>query len=53
MAIAQIAAVLIILFVLLTSFRQYLVWIVLAIILYFVIRFIADIFWWGRDNDRW
>jgi len=29
-------------------------WILLVIwLLYYVIRFCADIFWWGKDEDKW
>jgi len=36
-----------------TIFRQYFIWIILLFIIILLIRWIADIFWWGRDNDRW
>ena len=26
---------------------------VLAGIIIFIIRWIADIFWWGKDNEKW
>ena len=30
------------------------IWIIIAIILLIIIiRFLADIYWWGKDKDKW
>jgi len=29
-------------------------WILFGVLgAWYLIRFIADIFWWGKDNDKW
>jgi len=33
--------------------REYFLIIVLLVIIIILIRFGADIFWWGKDNDKW
>ena len=37
----------------LTYFRTFVGVIIIIVILYYLIRWIADIFWWGRNNDKW
>ena len=42
---------------LLIIFRDYFILAVLIgiilLIMYFLIRFLADLYWWGKDNNRW
>ena len=33
--------------------KQYTLWLVVAFISLIIIRWLADIFWWGRDNEKW
>jgi len=36
------------------SFFKRIFWIVVGIlVLLWLIRLIADLFWWGKDNDKW
>lgn len=49
----KVFAIVFILIVVFSFFGDY-VWIpVLLIIIWFVIRFFADIFWWGKDKSKW
>ena len=38
-------------------FKEHLITIILLFVLVgiiiFIIRWIADIFWWGKDNEKW
>jgi len=41
-------------FVLLLLFLgDHIVWVILAVVLFIVIRFLADIFWTGKDEGWW
>jgi len=57
MVLKKIIAVVFILIALVSIFREYFVLVILGIlaliILWFIIRFIADIFWWGKDKGKW
>ena len=57
MVLKKIIAVVFILIALVSMFREYFVLVILGIlaliILWFIIRFIADIFWWGKDKGKW
>jgi len=45
--IALIAGILIVLL------KEYVLIVVAILVLLFLIRILADIFWWGRDGGRW
>jgi len=57
MGLRQIGAVILILLSLMVAFKDYFVVIFIVFlslfILYYIIRFLADIFWWGKDNGKW
>lgn len=36
-----------------TNLWKYVIIILLILLLLWVIRKIADIFWWGKDNGKW
>lgn len=51
--LGKVLAIIIIGTLLFTIFYSF-IWIILILVIsYFVIRFLADIFWWGRDNGKW
>jgi len=51
--IGKLVALFIILILVLTVFSSFF-WIIMGLVLlYFLIRLFADLFWWGRDNDKW
>lgn len=49
----RILAIVIIFGLGITIFRKYFFIIVGLVLLWFLIRWIADIFWWGRDKGKW
>ena len=57
MGIKKIGAIALILLALLSIFREKFLWIMLIgivlVILFFIIRIMADIYWWGRDKGKW
>ena len=57
MGIKKIGAIALILLALLSIFREKFLWIMLIgivlVILFFIIRIMADIYWWGRDKKKW
>jgi len=51
--IKKILSVILIFIILVYMLREK-IWIIIAIIILIIlIRFGADIFWWGKDNDKW
>jgi len=51
--IRKIMAVGIILGLIISILKKW-IWVVVGLIaLWFIIRWGADIFWWGKDNDKW
>jgi len=36
-----------------TTFKKITIFILCLVALWYIIRFCADIFWWGRDKDKW
>ncbi len=57
MGFRKIGAIVLIMGTLLVVFRQYFALLIaifiVGVILYFVIRLLADLFWWGKDRGRW
>ena len=53
MGIPQILGLVFFVLLLATWLKQWIIVPIILIILWFLIRFIADIFWWGRDNNKW
>lgn len=51
--IKQILGILILVFLALSYFQKLFLIVFFLIIIYFLIRWGADIFWWGRDNEKW
>ncbi len=52
----KLLAVLIVISLLLSIIRrkEWVLWTVLGLVgLWYVIRFCADVFWWGRDKEKW
>jgi len=53
----KIAAIVMIVGLLISSFGRYFwytLFIILGIVLLlFIIRLLADLFWWGKDNGKW
>lgn len=47
------AAILLIGGLLISWLKENVIWIILIIVILIVIRWLADLFWWGRDNGRW
>jgi len=33
--------------------KKYVIILIGLIVLLFIIRWVADIFWWGKDNEKW
>ncbi len=33
--------------------EEKIVWLLVIVGSFFLIRWLADVFWWGRDNNRW
>jgi len=33
--------------------RKYLLWILIAVALYFIVRWFADMYWFGKDKGKW
>jgi len=46
-------AIILILGVLLFWFRSLLLWVIGILVLLYVVRWLADIYWWGKDNGKW
>jgi len=36
-----------------STFKRITLVFILLFVLYYLIRFIADIFWWGKDEGKW
>jgi len=57
MVLKKIVAIIFVLIALISVFREYFVLVILGIlaliILWYVIRFIADLYWWGKDKGKW
>lgn len=57
MGFRKIGAVILIMGTLLVLFKEYFALLlglfIVLIILWFVIRWLADLFWWGRDKGNW
>lgn len=51
--IKRVLAVIFILIALVAWIGVYVLIPILIIIILFLIRFLADIFWWGRDRGKW
>lgn len=49
----KLLAVLIIGGLLTTSFKRLAIVVICLVVLYYLIRWGADIFWWGKDNKKW
>jgi len=49
----RILAILFVVFALISVMKGYFIFIILLFVLWWVIRWGADMFWWGRDNDKW
>jgi len=46
-------AILIVFFVLLLTLKQYILIPIGILILLYIIRLLADVFWWGKDRGKW
>ena len=57
MGFKKIGFMLLILFGLFAMFKKTFLWILLIgivlIIIFFIIRWLADLYWWGKDNRKW
>jgi len=57
MVVSKVLAALFVLGVLIAIFKEYTILIlvigVIAVIAWFVIRAIADVYWWGKDRGKW
>jgi len=53
MGINQIIAIIIIIGVVFTILGKWVLIPIGIIVLLFIIRLLADIFWWGRDKEYW
>ena len=57
MGFRRIGAILLILVGLLAMFKKLFLWIFLIalilIVLFFIIRWLADLYWWGKDKGKW
>ena len=51
--IKKILAVLIIIGLALSFFKKVFLIVVAGILLLWIIRLLADLFWWGKDNGKW
>ena len=52
-AFGKIFAVLIIIGLFLSASKKLFLIIVGVIVLLWIIRMLADLFWWGKDNKKW
>jgi len=51
--IGKLVALFIIIALVITVFSSFF-WIILGlVVLFFLIRLLADLFWWGKDNGKW
>ena len=53
MAGSKVLAVLLFAGLAIALLKEYALIVLGLIILWFLIRWIADIFWWGKDNRKW
>jgi len=57
MGFRKIGAILLVLLGLLALFKKTFIYILLIaivlIIIFFIIRWLADLYWWGRDKGKW
>jgi len=57
MRFRRIGAIFLIFGALLALFKKFMLWIILifiiGVVLYIIIRLLADLFWWGKDKGKW
>ena len=51
--IKKLIGIVMVIFALMYVLKDYFIVLVGIIILIIIIRFVADIYWWGKDNDQW
>jgi hypothetical protein len=53
MDLTKLAGIGIIFMLLISWLKEKILWVLVIILALFIIRWIADVWWWGRDNNRW
>ena len=49
----KLLAIALFVFLAISILKEYSLIILGLIVLWFLIRIIADVFWWGKDKDKW
>jgi hypothetical protein len=49
----KILALLIIFGLIIALLKKVFIWFLVFVAVIIIIRLLADVFWWGRDNDKW
>jgi predicted membrane protein len=51
--IKKIIALLLIAGLIISLLKRVFIWFLIIVAILFAIRLLADLFWWGKDNDKW